>query len=441
MYSIQPWYRTIPLRWISTTHGTPPIQQKHQLDTDTLQGSLIPMTLIEMSQSQTNPPPANITAQQLRSSGTTRLTLKQRKQVRRSLNNIDIPSFYDYLRQNNVAQQLQRHRIDILQLNIGLYCNQACVHCHVESSPKRVNEQMTLDVAQQCIKLLLDSDTIHTVDLTGGAPDLCQSFRYLVTEIRKYRPHMTIINRCNLTSLLEPDQTDLAQFLADNRVTVIASLPCYSARNVDEQRGNHVFQRSIRALQILNKLGYGDDTNNSNLQLTLVYNPNGAFLPPLQSQLEQQYKHELYEQFNIKFNNLLTITNMPIRRFADYLYKHNQLDSYMKLLVNNFNPHTVSNVMCTNTISIDWQGYIYDCDFNQQLGMNISDIYNQPLTDRDTSHVPIQHSTTNNPSTRKSVYDISSYNELLNQPIATDSHCFGCTAGAGSSCQGATVQT
>lgn len=399
------------------------------------QGSLIPTTLAELDEQDTisaTPSIPTVTSEQLKQSGKQKLNLQQKKQLRRNLHHLNVPSFYDYLQQHNVAHKLQRRDCEIFQLNVGLYCNQACNHCHVESSPKRKHEQMTRATADRCLELLAASDTVHTLDLTGGAPDLCDEFRYLVTEARKLKPDLTIIDRCNLTALLEPNQSDLATFLKQQRVTVIASLPCYTAKTVNMQRGQHVFDRSIRALHLLNEQGYGIDPA---LQLSLVFNPAGASLPPNQNALEKTYKDELYTQFGIVFNHLLTITNIPIQRFADFLHRRGELQSYMTLLVNNFNGDAVGNVMCTNTVSVDYMGNLYDCDFNQQIGISLGDIdhHNRPTPLAATHQVEPSAVARNRPS----IHSITSLSELTKQPIATDAHCFGCTAGAGSSCQGA----
>jgi radical SAM/Cys-rich protein len=359
----------------------------------------------------------------LKTFGQKKLTLDERKARHRSLGNLGIPSFSGYLKDRAVS--ISRKSTKILQLNIGLYCNQACNHCHVESSPRRT-EHMTLEVAAQCMAILDKSPTIDVVDLTGGAPELNPSFRFLVTEARKRNKQ--VIDRCNLTVLLEPGQEDLPEFLATNKVRVVASLPCYSESNVDKQRGKGVFGRSILALQLLNSKGYGME--NSDLKLDLVYNPSGGSLPPSQKSLEVDYKKRLFDDYGIQFNSLLTITNMPIKRFADFLLQKGELDSYMELLVNNFNPAAAEGVMCRDTLSVGYDGKIYDCDFNQQLQLSLgkklsSLIVGEEVGDRVLS--------------AKTVFDLDSAEDLINDKIVTDSHCFGCTAGAGSSCQGSTI--
>jgi radical SAM/Cys-rich protein len=268
---------------------------------------------------------------------------------------------------------------------------------------------MNRNVAERCIKLLEMSPSVKTLDITGGAPELNENFRYMVTEGRRLGKE--VIDRCNLTVLSEPGQEDLGSFLAENKVRVVASLPCYSAKNVDIQRGSGVFSRSIRGLLLLNQLGYGQE--GSGLILDLVYNPLGAFLPPEQSALEATYRRQLEADFGISFNNLFTLTNMPIKRFADQLARRDELVPYMDLLVRNFNPAACGGLMCLDLVSVDHRGALYDCDFNQQLATRMV--------------LP------------RTVFDVASLDELVAAPVATDSHCFGCTAGMGSSCQGATA--
>lgn len=325
--------------------------------------------------------------------------------------------------------RLTRQPIEILQINVGKFCNQACFHCHVEAGPKRT-EMMEKKTVERLLELLDQSPTIHTVDITGGAPEFNPHFRYLVSEVR--RRHKEVIDRCNLTVFFEKGQEDTAQFLREYRVKIVASLPCYSKENVDKQRGNGVFDKSIKALVLLNELGYGRE--GPGLELDLVYNPVGAFLPPSQEKLEADYKKELKELFGIEFNRLYTITNMPIKRFLDFLNRTGQLEEYMTLLANNFNPQAAfgvtpppeqsakqtsslrsgGGVMCRNLVSVGWDGQIYDCDFNQMLEI--------PLGGR-----------------RKAIWEIESFDELASAKIAFADHCYGCTAGAGSSCGGTLV--
>lgn len=307
------------------------------------------------------------------------------------------------------GSELSRKPVEILQINVGKFCNQACSHCHVEAGPKRT-ETMERKTAERLVELLDGSSTLHTVDITGGAPELNPYFRYLVQRVS--RRNKTVIDRCNLTVLFEKGQEDMAQFLREYRVKIVASLPCYSKENVDKQRGNGVFEKSIKALQILNELGYGRE--GTGLELDLVYNPVGAFLPPSQEKLEADYKKELKELFGIEFNRLYTITNMPIKRFLDFLNRTGQFEEYMTLLANNFNPQAAFGVMCRNLVSVGWDGKIYDCDFNQMLEI--------PLGGK-----------------RQTIWEIQSFDELASAKIAFADHCYGCTAGAGSSCGGTLV--
>lgn len=373
-------------------------------------GSLIPETLKEMEEDET----FKLTAAKLKEWGQKKLSREERKRRQRALSNLDVPDFETFWKnklaeneEGKIEDSLRKKKVEILQANIGLYCNQACNHCHVESSPKR-KEMMLQETAERCLLILQNSPSIHTLDLTGGAPELCDQFRYLVSGAKKLGKN--IIVRSNLTSHLEPGQEDTAEFMRDHAVNIVASLPCYSAKNVNMQRGKGVFDRSIQALRKFNSLGYGEET--SGLKLDLVYNPLGAFLPPPQGQLADKYREELWKYFGIQFNELYTITNMPIKRFADFLFRRNELDSYMELLVRNFNIHTVDNIMCRNLINVNWNGRIYDCDFNQQLEMEIT---------KNDSKDPL------------TVYTISSARDLEGIHIQTDSHCFGCTAGMGSS--------
>lgn len=301
---------------------------------------------------------------------------------------------------------LRRTRPEILQVNIGRRCNQACHHCHVESSPLRT-ENMAKQTVDRLLELLENSKGIHTVDITGGAPELNPHFRSFVSGVRKLG--LSVIDRCNLTILFEPGQESTADFLKDNSVHIIASLPCYSKENVEKQRGRGVFSKSIEALKILNRLGYGKD--GTGLELDLVYNPTGPFLPPAQEKLEANYKRELRELFGIDFNRLFTITNMPIKRFLQDLERSGKLDFYMELLASHFNPHAAAGVMCRSLVSIAWDGTLYDCDFNQMLELPLG-------------------------AGKKTIWDLNSIDELNAQPIKFADHCFGCTAGAGSSCGG-----
>jgi radical SAM/Cys-rich protein len=317
---------------------------------------------------------------------------------------------------NRFAQKLAQHslslrrgRPEILQVNVGKLCNLTCVHCHVNAGPKR-KEIMTRETIDRIIDWLAKTK-IPAVDLTGGAPEMIPDFRYFIERVKELQPSRHVIDRCNLTILLERGYEDLGEFLATNRVEIIASMPCYSARNVNAQRGEGVFEGSIAALQLLNSLRYGIDPE---LPLHLIYNPVGAFLPPSQRELEADYKRELKKHFGIVFSNLYTLTNLPIGRFASYLRRNNNLNEYMELLIQAFNPVTINGLMCRNTISVGWRGEVYDCDFNQQLGMKW------------------------NNGARIFLWDVDP-EKIENRQIVTGDHCFGCTAGAGSSCAGAIV--
>lgn len=305
---------------------------------------------------------------------------------------------------------LRRGNLEVLQANITLTCNQSCFHCHVASSPKR-KEAMTHETLELLLATLDRHPSIHTLDITGGAPELHPEFRWLVKEARSRG--VTVIDRCNLTILSEPGQEDTAAFLAQHQVKVVASLPCYSAENVNAQRGDGVFDASIVGLQKLNALGYGHE--DSELVLDLVYNPLGASLPPPQPALEKAYKEQLKEHFGIVFNDLYTLTNMPIQRFGSTLISKGTFDDYMALLKANFNPATLPGLMCLNTLSVDYLGQVHDCDFNQQLKLPLGDakepVYLKALLDAD----------------------------LSGSPIRVADHCYGCTAGQGSSCGGALV--
>ncbi|CAJ1961439.1 unnamed protein product [Cylindrotheca closterium] len=378
---------------------------------DLFGSSIVDQTLQELEEDDD----FQATKEKLKTIGQEGMSKEERTQRRRALDNLGIEPFAKFLRKEMGTVDgkpfvLKRQTPTILQINIGLYCNQACGHCHVESSPLRTEEMMTADTAAQCLALLKNTQSITTLDITGGAPELNENFRYLVKMARSIRPDLEIIDRCNLTVLQEPGQEDLVEFLKENKVHIIASLPCYSEENVDQQRGNGVFERSIAALLALNDAGY---SSQSDLRLDLVYNPLGAFLPPPQEKLEVQYKQQLADNFGILFDSLFTITNMPIKRFADFLHRRDELQGYMDLLVRNFNKDTVENLMCLETISVGWDGKIYDCDFNQQLGYAIG---------VDSIH-----------RGGKTVFDLESLDELIESRIRTDNHCFGCTAGMGSS--------
>jgi radical SAM/Cys-rich protein len=317
--------------------------------------------------------------------------------------------------QKLAAQELRPLRaagIQVLQLNLGKLCNQTCRHCHVDAGPDR-RESMSRETAVACIELLRRSN-IPVLDITGGAPEMNPHFRWLVTEARQMGRR--VIDRCNLTILVSPGFETLAEFLADQQVEIVASLPCYLEENVDRQRGDHVFRRSVEALRRLNALGYGKP--DSPLVLTLVFNPIGPSLPPDQRQLETTYRHELLARYEIEFTRLFTITNMPISRFLDDLLQRGQYETYMRKLTDAFNPLTVDSVMCRTMLSVDWKGNLFDCDFNQMLGLPLSTQLPSKITELDDDALA----------------------RIANRPIATGYHCFGCTAGAGSSCQGSLSQ-
>lgn len=303
--------------------------------------------------------------------------------------------------------QLTRTPLQILQVNLTARCNLACTHCHVESGPKRTEALDARGVAR-LIELMDTAPALHTLDLTGGAPELHPQFRDLVRAGRVRG--LKVIDRCNLTVLFEPGQDDTMAFLADSGADVVASLPCYTRDNVNKQRGKGVFGGSIDALQRLNALGYGQP--GSGLELDLVYNPIGARLPPSQAGLESDYRTRLQDDFGIVFNRLFTITNMPIKRFLHELERDGELDAYMQLLIDSFNPQAALGVMCRNLVSVGWDGRLYDCDFNQALGLDIA-------------------------RQRTTLWDIDRLDDIDARDIAFARHCYGCTAGSGSSCGGA----
>src|SRR5260370_31962172 len=315
--------------------------------------------------------------------------------------------FAQKLTENSIS--LRRRRSEILQVNVGKVCNLTCVHCHVNAGSRR-KDIMTRESIVRVIDWL-GKTNIPVVDLTGGAPEMVPDFRYFIERVTALPVSRHVIDRCNLTILLEPGYEDLPEFLARHKVEIIASMPCYTPEHVNSQRGEGVFEGSIAALQLLNRLGYGvvDD-----MPLHLVYNPVGAFLPGPQPELESDYKRELKEHFGIVFNKLYSITNMPIGRFAAFLRHTHRLTEYMEVLVGAFNPITIDGLMCRNTISVGWRGEVYDCDFNQQLGLQSKN--GAPLF----------------------LWDVDPHT-LDNREITTANHCFGCTAGAGSSCGGAIV--
>lgn len=305
---------------------------------------------------------------------------------------------------------LRRRELEILQVNLGYKCNMSCQHCHVNAGPNRTEMMDAGTLA--LIPQVLEARNLHTLDLTGGAPELHEGFRELVRAARAQ--DCTVIDRCNLTILFEPGQEDLAEFLAAQQVEIVASLPCYSLANVDKQRGKGTFDKSILGLQKLNQLGYG--IPGSGLVLNLVFNPQGASLPPEQTVLEADYKRELFDHFGIHFNRLLAIANMPIQRFGSMLISKGQFNDYMRLLHENFAAANLETVMCRNLVSVDWQGFLYDCDFNQQLGLALPGM--------------------GRPHLRNLLQQ-----DLQGHAIRVADHCYGCTAGQGSSCGGAIGDT
>ena len=317
-----------------------------------------------------------------------------------------LPLFKEKLKEVNIPD-IKKGQLKILQLNIGYMCNQTCSHCHVDAGPNR-KEMMSMKVLKRCLSLMSENK-IETVDITGGAPEMHPNFRWFVKSIREKTKVDEIIVRSNLTIILANKKFfDLPNFFADNRIHIISSLPFYNKEKTDNQRGKGVFDKSILALKELNKVGYGK--TNSSLKLDLVYNPSGAFLPPDQESLEIKFKEKLYNNFKIEFNNLFTITNLPISRFLDYLIASENYEEYMETLVSRFNPNATKGLMCVNTISVSWEGYIYDCDFNQMLDLKIN-------------------------SKNNTVFKCK-IQGLVDKKIQVSQHCYGCTAGAGSSCQG-----
>ena len=314
-------------------------------------------------------------------------------------------NFKQTLNENDVS--LRRERVEAIQINLGKLCNQVCTHCHVDAGPHKKKENMDEAVAKKMVDLILATEGIKSVDLTGGAPEMNPYFKYVVEKLRA--ANIKVIDRCNLTILMEDGYEWVAPFLKEHSVDVVASLPCYDVDNVDEQRGDGVFEASMKALKLLNSLGYGSE--DSNLSLNLVYNPNGSFLAPDQKTLEAQYKEKLFDKFGIKFNSLYALNNVPIKRYLYQLVKK-KYDEYMKLLLDNFNASSVAGLMCKNTLSLSWNGEVFDCDFNQALEM---------------------HS-----SPKKTIFDVKNFHEFDGFEVKTANHCYACTAGAGSSCYGAT---
>lgn len=331
-------------------------------------------------------------------------TLAEPSEQLRILDSSPVPSFSEAVRGHGLTE-LKSSSIEILQVNVGKLCNMTCRHCHVDAGPDR-REIMTRETIDACLAAL-QSANIGTLDLTGGAPEMNPDFRYFVTAARRLGVH--VIDRCNLTILLAKGYEDTARFLADNDVEIVASLPCYLEENTDRQRGTGAYRESIAAIRQLNELGYGQE--DSGRLLTLVFNPSGPSLPPDQQELERAYRKHLKAEFDIEFNRLFTITNMPISRFLEDLLSAGQYEAYLQKLIDAFNPAAVDAVMCRTTLSVGWDGSLYDCDFNQMLELSVAD--GLPRNIRD--------------------FDI---NRFTNRAVKVGQHCFGCTAGSGSSCQG-----
>lgn len=323
--------------------------------------------------------------------------------------------------------ELSRKTLETVQFNLGYTCNLSCTHCHVNAGPKRT-EQANLETIN-AVLAFIDKQNISVLDLTGGAPEINPHFRFIVEEARSRG--VKVIDRCNLTILDEPGFEDLAEFLARLGVSITASLPCYQEKNVSAQRGKGVFDRSIAALQKLNALGYG---RSPDLSIDLVYNPNGAFLPPDQKKLEADYKKSLFENYGIEFNQLFTLANMPISRFGSTLQSKGNFDEYLCLLRDNFSQANIENVMCLSMLSIDWQGYVYDCDFNQMLHWPMTKTMSSDLNDKSTTQ--FAHDLIGTDKTRFHISELIE-TSLNHHPIRVGEHCYGCTAGQGSSCGGA----
>ncbi len=321
-----------------------------------------------------------------------------------------IPSFASTLAKHEV--KLVRGETKVLQLNLGKLCNITCTHCHVNAGPGR-KEIITRETVDQVLDWF-DQHRPGTIDLTGGAPEMAPDFRHLVKRVREIAPETRILDRCNLVILNEPGFEWVGEFLRDQRVEIVASMPCYSAENVNAQRGDGVFDRSIAGLQELNGLGFGK--GDPSYPLNLVYNPGGAWLPPEQSGLQADYKRELKQHFDITFDQLYALTNLPVSRFASFLRREESYDTYMELLANAFNLGTVEGLMCRDTLSVSWKGEVYDCDFNQMLQLQLKDDAGAKLD----------------------LWDVDP-TKMAGRPIALGNHCYGCTAGAGSSCGGTLV--
>lgn len=319
---------------------------------------------------------------------------------------VQFPKFAKKL-ENLGFNPLTPTQLEIFQINIGKLCNQTCAHCHVDAGPDRKEENMDKATLERCLEIIASVPTIHTVDITGGAPEMNAHFRWFVEEVTKLG--IKVINRCNLTIIMANKKYhDLPDFFKKHNVHVISSLPYFSKKRTDNQRGDGVFEDSIKALQKLNEVGYGKE--GTGLILDLVYNPSGAFLPDAQETLQAEFKRQLKRKFDIDFNSLFAITNLPVSRFLDYLIESENYEDYMEELVNAFNPATVMGLMCRNTISVSWDGFLYDCDFNQMLDLKVA--------------------------SKSQSLDSFDLEQLKNRSIVLNQHCYGCTAGAGSSCGG-----
>jgi radical SAM/Cys-rich protein len=334
-----------------------------------------------------------------------RISPEKQVDILESLTNEDQDYHFNHYLQKSNRKNLKSDRIEIFQMNLGKMCNQACKHCHVDAGPDR-KEIMTKETMLEAL-IAIEKSGAKIIDLTGGAPEMNPHFYWFVEELSKKKLHVMV--RCNLTILMTKKHDHAFDFYKKHRVEVISSLPFYSEKLTDTQRGSGVFQKSIKALQRLNQIGYGKE--DSELKLNLVYNPIGAFLPGDQKELELEYKRNLDKEFGISFNDLYTITNMPISRFLEYLIHTDNYEDYMNLLIESFNPSSIDNLMCRNTISVSWDGFLYDCDFNQMLDLKLNTKKSQHLRDWNND-------------------------ELLQREIVTGNHCYGCTAGSGSSCGG-----
>lgn len=376
-----------------------------------LKGSLIPETLKQMEEDDE----LQKIETDLKKFGQAKLTREERKKRQRALNNLGVPNFIDHIinekKKVGISMTepfLRGQEVELIQMNISRFCNQACTHCLVESSPKRT-ETMSRETVDRCLEVLGNSPQVKALMITGGAPELCMHFRYLATEAKKLG--VVVVDCCNLTALLEPGQEDTAQFLADNKIHILASMPGYTDESVTKQRGGGVFNKSVEALLLLNSLGYGKPE--TGLQLDLVYTPNGAFLPEPTDELEATFKVELDKRFGIVFTRLIALPNTPVKRFADYLHKKNEMENYMSSLVENFNLDSVESLWCRDVVNISWDGKLYGCEANQQLDLplQLADVPDTMQRARDLT-----------------IWDIATTDDVFGRKICTDSHCFACSA-------------